>query len=100
MQKDLKGYNFTKEAILMLLGDMHLRNEITKGVYPAIAQKFDTTPQRVASAIRKVIGNSWNIKRDNFVHTIYGKKASHRIERPTNLEFITTIAERLHLNME
>ena len=43
----IKGYQYLREAIMMVIGDIDVINQITKQLYPEIAQKYHTTPSRV-----------------------------------------------------
>src|SRR5690606_17200115 len=43
----IKGYQYLREAILMVVKDIDLLSGITKELYPGIAEKFNTTPSRV-----------------------------------------------------
>ena len=73
---------------------MHL---ITKEIYPEIALKFNTTSSRVERAIRHAIEISW-IRGDlKLMENIFGNSIDFERSRPTNSEFLTTIADRLKL---
>ena len=56
----IKGYQYLREAIMMVIGDIEMINQITKLLYPEIAQKFHTTPSRVERAIRHAIEVAWS----------------------------------------
>ena len=55
----IKGYQYLREAIMMVVNDIDVINQITKSLYPQIAQKFGTTPSRVERAIRHAIEVAW-----------------------------------------
>ncbi len=55
----IKGYQYLREAIMMVVKDIDIINQITKQLYPEIAQKFKTTPSRVERAIRHAIEVAW-----------------------------------------
>ena len=55
----IKGYQYLREAIIMVVNDIEVINQITKSLYPQIAQKFGTTPSRVERAIRHAIEVAW-----------------------------------------
>lgn len=46
----IKGYQYLREAIMMVVNDIDVINQITKSLYPKIAFKFATTPSRVERA--------------------------------------------------
>lgn len=43
----IKGYQYLREAIMMVIKDTDVINQITKQLYPEIADKYHTTPSRV-----------------------------------------------------
>lgn len=60
----IKGYQYLREAIMMVVNDIDVINQITKQLYPDIAVKYKTTPSRVERAIRHAIEVAWR-KRTN-----------------------------------
>ncbi len=59
----IKGYQFLREAIIMVVNNINVINQITKELYPEIAQKYSTTPSRVERAIRHAIEVAWRKRR-------------------------------------
>ena len=55
----IKGYQYLREAIMMVVNDIDVINQITKSLYPKIAYKYNTTPSRVERAIRHAIEVAW-----------------------------------------
>lgn len=55
----IKGYQYLREAIMMVVNDIDIINQITKQLYPEIAEKYKTTPSRVERAIRHAIEVAW-----------------------------------------
>lgn len=55
----IKGYQYLREAIMMVVNDIDIINQITKCLYPQIAYKYETTPSRVERAIRHAIEVAW-----------------------------------------
>ena len=51
----IKGYQYLREAIIMVVNNIDVINQITKQLYPEIAGKYGTTPSRVERAIRHAI---------------------------------------------
>ena len=47
----IKGYQYVRTAIMMVVENMELLNYITKQLYPVIAKKYSTTSSRVERAI-------------------------------------------------
>ena len=74
------------------------KSYITKDVYPEIARKYNTTPTRVERAIRHAIETSWNRGDINLMEEIFGNSLNVNRDKPTNAEYLTTIADRLKIN--
>ena len=55
----VKGYQYIRDAILMVVEDVSLLGAVTKELYPGIAKKFDTAPSRVERGIRHAIELAW-----------------------------------------
>ena len=73
---------------------------ITKELYPDIANKFDTTVSRVERAIRHAIEVSWNRGDWDLMEDIFGHSVDIDKAKPTNSEFIVTVADKLRLEFQ
>ena len=93
----IKGYQFLREAIKMAIYNPEIINSITKKLYPSIAEKFETTPSKVERAIRHAIEISWNRGDYETMEEIFGHSVDFDRAKPTNSEFIATIADHLRL---
>ena len=96
----IKGYQYLREAIIMVVNDIDVINQITKSLYPKIAGKFSTTPSRVERAIRHAIEVAWGRGQQEVVENIFGYTISAAKGKPTNSEFIAMIADKLRLEMK
>ena len=96
----IKGYQYLREAIMMVVNDIDVINQITKQLYPDIAHKFKTTPSRVERAIRHAIEVAWARGEQETVETIFGYTISAAKGKPTNSEFIAMIADKLRLELK
>ncbi len=93
----IKGYQFLREAIKIVIQSPEIINSITKGLYPAIAEHFDTSASKVERAIRHAIEVAWTRGRIENINTIFGYNIYTKNDKPTNGEFIALIADRLLL---
>ena len=92
----IRGYKYIREGIIMIYNNDSL-SFITKEIYPQIACKYDTTPSRVERAIRHAIEVSW-IRGDlALMEELFGFSVSCDKAKPTNSEFLSTIADRIKL---
>lgn len=96
----IKGYQYLREAIMMVVNDIDVINQITKSLYPQIAHKFRTTPSRVERAIRHAIEVAWGRGQQEAVENIFGYTISASKGKPTNSEFIAMIADKLRLELK
>ena len=96
----IKGYQYLREAIIMVVNDIDVINQITKSLYPKIATKFNTTPSRVERAIRHAIEVAWGRGDQKTVEKIFGYTISAAKGKPTNSEFIAMIADKLRLELK
>lgn len=67
------------------------------GQYPAIAQKYHTTPSRVERAIRHAIELAWDRGNVETMTKLFGYTISLERGKPTNSEFIAMIADKMRI---
>ena len=96
----IKGYQYLREAIMMVIKDTEVINQITKQLYPDIASKYHTTPSRVERAIRHAIEVAWGRGEQGTVENIFGYTVSANRGKPTNSEFIAMISDKLRLELQ
>ena len=97
MPSHIKGYQYIREGIVMIYNNPDIIGGITKELYPDIATKFDTTVSRVERAIRHAIEVSWNRGNWDLMEEVFGHSVDIDKAKPTNSEFIVTIADKLRL---
>lgn len=93
----IKGYQYIREGIGIIFERPETIGGITKELYPELASKFDTTVSRVERAIRHAIEVSWNRGNWSLMEEIFGHSVDIDKAKPTNSEFIVTIADKLRL---
>ena len=96
----IKGYQYLRDAIIMVINDMDILNSITKQLYPSIAKQYNTTPSRVERAIRHAIEVAWSRGKMDTIDRLFGYTVNNGKGKPTNSEFIALIADRLRLEMQ
>ena len=93
----IKGYQYIREGISIIYNKPETIGGITKELYPELAAKFDTTVSRVERAIRHAIEVSWNRGNWDYMQEIFGYSVDIDKAKPTNSEFIITVADKLRL---
>ena len=95
----IKGYQYIRTAILMVYDNPGFIGGITKQLYPDISIRFNTSIQRVERAIRHAIEVAWLRGDIDLMEEIFGHSVDIDRAKPTNSEFIVTIADKLRLDM-
>lgn len=93
----IKGYQFLREAIKMAIASPEIINNITKRLYPNIAEKYDTSSSKVERAIRHAIEVAWSRGKIENINNIFGIKIYTANDKPTNGEFIALVADKMLL---
>ena len=93
----IKGYQYIREGISIIYERPEVIGGITKELYPDIAERFSTTVSRVERAIRHAIEVSWNRGNWDLMEDIFGHSVDIDKAKPTNSEFIVTVADKLRL---
>ncbi|MDD2238593.1 MAG: sporulation transcription factor Spo0A [Bacilli bacterium] len=93
----IKGYMYIRDGISLMYNKPSMIGAITKELYPEIADKYDTTTSRVERAIRHAIEVSWTRGDYDLMEDIFGHSVDYDRAKPTNSEFIATLADKLRL---
>lgn len=93
----IKGYQYIREGVSIIFERPETIGGITKELYPELASKFDITVSRVERAIRHAIEVSWNRGDWELMEEIFGHSVDIDKAKPTNSEFIVTVADKLRL---
>ena len=91
----IKGYQYLREGVKMVMGNHDVINRITKELYPGVARRCQTTPSKVERAMRHAINVAWSRGRVDSVNRLFGCELFSEHDRPTNGEFIALIADKL-----
>ncbi|HBP63013.1 MAG TPA: sporulation transcription factor Spo0A [Desulfosporosinus sp.] len=93
----VKGYQYIREAILMVVEDVSLLGAVTKELYPGIAKKYDTASSRVERGIRHAIELAWERGHTDTLKQIFGYSMNVDRQKPTNSEFIAILADKFRV---
>ena len=93
----LKGYKSIRECVLISCNTNKCLH-VTKDLYPEVSVTYSSTPSRVERAIRHAIEISWSRGDIKLMDELFGFSVSVERSKPTNSEFISTIAERIKLD--
>ena len=94
----IKGYQYLRDAISMVVRDREMMEAVTKILYPEIAKKNYTSSSRVERAIRHAIEVAWGRGSLEVIDELFEYTISTGKRKPTNSEFIALIADKICLD--
>jgi two-component system response regulator (stage 0 sporulation protein A) len=95
----VKGFQFIRDAVLMVVEERNLLASITTNLYPTIAEKYNTTSSRVERAIRHAVETTWSRGNLDQLERLFGNASRFTKARPANGEFIAILAEKLRMQL-
>lgn len=96
----LKGYRYIITAVKAVIRNEDALDGITKILYPLIAKRHHSTPQRVEKAIRHAIEVAWKEDEEcDFKKAIQNLTGKNR-QRPTNSEFIAFLSQEIKAEIQ
>lgn len=93
----MSGYQYIREAILQTVNNANVFSSITRVLYPRVAERFGTTPQKVERAIRNAIESAWSRGNPDSIDSLFGYTISYSKGKPTNSEFIAMMADKVRV---
>ena len=96
----LLGHPYVIQAVLLVIHDQMYINNITFGLYPQLAARFETTAARVERAIRHLVEVTWSRGDMDVLNRYFGNTVSADKGKPTNGEFIARLANVVKLQMK
>ncbi len=97
---NIKGYRYLRHALMLCVKNSQMITSATKLLYPAVAAKYNTTPTLAASSINRAIGMVWDKGNEEMLCQYFGKTVLTRKKKPTNTEFIATVAEMVRIRIK
>ena len=91
----MAGYQYLREAIIQTINDPKSFNSVTKILYPSVAEKFNTTAQKVERSIRNAIESAWTRGNHDSMDNLFGYTTTFSKGKPTNSEFIAMMADKI-----
>lgn len=91
------GYRFLRESVRLVLAEPSLQHKLMHGLYPRVAERFQTSVYCVEHSMRCAITSAWNRGRPELVEKLLGRGVITAYDKPTNGELIALVAENLRL---
>ncbi len=97
-----RGYSYLRDAIIMTVQEEDILGNITKNLYPRIAEKYNSTSSGVESAIRHTIETGWERGNPESFKKMFGidNYQGTRSRFPTAASFIAKVADRIRLQLQ
>ncbi|TYQ16167.1 UNVERIFIED_CONTAM: two-component system response regulator (stage 0 sporulation protein A) [Acetivibrio alkalicellulosi] len=95
----MAGYQYLREAIIQAVKNPKAFGAITKTLYPAVADRFSTSPQKVERAIRNAIESAWARGNPDTIDSLFGYTINYNKGKPTNSECIAMMSDKIRIAM-
>ncbi|MFS8543745.1 MAG: sporulation transcription factor Spo0A, partial [Limnochordales bacterium] len=95
-----KGYQYLRDAISIVVQDMGMLNGVTKFLYPTIARRHGSSPQRVERAIRNAIEVTMTRGNLEEIQRVFGYSMDACKGKPSNSSFIARLADQVRLDVQ
>lgn len=96
----VKGYRYTRVALRLIKKNPSYIDNITKGLYPAVAAECGTTDSRVERAIRHGVELAFDRMPVELQEKMFGNSVAHEKGRATNREFLAVLLLHLEEGVE
>ena len=96
----LKGYKYLVAAIKIAIEEPKSTYAINKKIFPRIAEQYNTTVSCVESAVRNAIFKCWTTGDYRRQRRLFGMTVRFYSARPTDAEFIATLAKTVSLGSD
>ncbi len=94
-----KGYTYLREAIALVVDDVSLLERVTKALYPAIAARCHTSPNKVERAIRHAVETTCTKGNIHLIEELFAYTIDIEKGKPTNASFIARLADQVRMEM-
>lgn len=93
-----RGYAYLRDAVIIAVREVEVLGNITKNLYPRIAEKHRSTTSGVESAIRHTIEIGWQRGNPDYMGRFFGYSVENGRGRfPTAASFIAKVADKFRL---
>ena len=87
----LAGHPYAVQAILLALKDRQLLDNLSRELYPDLAERFGTSPIRVERSIRHLVEVTWMRGDERVRERYFGNIIDADRGKPTNGEFLARL---------
>ena len=94
---NVQGYKLLRDSLYIVCMDFTKMQAINKNIYQALAQRYHTSSTRIERNIRHAIETAATRGDPDAFYTYFGYTISSEKGKPTNGEFIATLADRIRM---
>ncbi|MBQ8909257.1 MAG: sporulation initiation factor Spo0A C-terminal domain-containing protein [Clostridia bacterium] len=98
VQPDIMGFEYLRTAVMLCYVDENLKNNISKKLYPMVAERCNSTAETVERGIRTAVENCFNCGGLLEINEKCGMVVYKNNFKWTNGEVISTLTELLRLD--
>ena len=88
-----QGFRFLRTGILLMMEDPG--QQLTKSLYPAIAEVYGTSPANVEKGLRTTVTTAWQKRRDNVWRAYFPTAPGGQIPKPTAGQFLRRLTDEV-----
>ena len=94
----LTGYKYLRHAIMLCYRNETMLNNITKMLYPSVAEHFSSSIRHTERCMSKAVETAWKNQGENDFYKRMGCNIKDETKKPTNKKFISVIVEYIKSN--
>lgn len=95
MSSKHKGFIYVLEGVIMICEDPIYRGNLHNFLYQELSDKYSTSVHAVEKCVRNAIEISWTNINFEIMIDIFGNSIPLHRDKPTNQEYLLTIADYL-----
>ena len=88
-----QGFRFLRTGILLMMSDPG--QQLTKSLYPAIAEVYGTSPVNVEKGLRTTVNTAWQKRRDHVWRCYFPPAPGGQIPKPTAGQFLRRLTDEV-----
>ena len=88
-----QGFRFLRTGILLMMEDPG--QQLTKSLYPAIADIYGTSPENVEKGLRTTVTAAWLKRQDNVWRAFFPAAPGGQIPKPTAGQFLHRLTDEV-----
>lgn len=92
MPNAIRGFRYCTEAVQQAVEDPKILGNLTKRLYPSVAEVCGTTAPRAEQAIRHGVEAIWTRGNPEHLNEMFGYSVDINRGKPTNSEFVARIS--------